>query len=701
MGKLYEELKRRNVVRVGVAYLVVGWLILQVIDIVVPLLDVPDWVGKTVLIFLIAGLPVALFFAWAFEMTPQGVKKTAEVDLDASITPSTGQKLDRMIIGALALAVAFLVYDRFNPVATAPPESVPGAETPAPAAPVAATAPTLEKSIAVLPFSNLSGNKETDSFVAGLHDDLLTQLAKIHDLKVISRTSVLRYAGTTRSLKEIAAELGVATIMEGGIQRAGNRVRINVQLINSETDEHIWAETYDRVLTTENVFDIQSEITRQIAAALKAALTPAEEAGLDERPTENLAAYEAYLNSKLLEERYRNGGEDTVDEAIAAAKLAVSLDPNFAEAWSQLAYVQLNRFWFVGRDQVDAGAARASIQRAGALKPDAPEVGLMLGLYHYWVNYDYASALPELDGVLATQPGNEQAWAVRGYVLRRSGRWEEALVSLKKAASLNPNDVNNAGEVAYTMLAMRRYDEALQWLREREPRFPGDENLRIVKESVNLATTGDADPMVTTLRRLASQENPDLGLRLAYVLLEAGFGDPQRALDYLDNWAPGLIDVQYQFWPADLLRAYIHYSAGRTGEAKSFAAKALPAIEAARRFEPNEPDIEKAMAYALALMGRADGAEAAARRVRQIYPRSRDDWGGADYLISVTEALAIAGRHDLAIGWLDEYLSGGAASITLLALKSNHFFKELAGEPGFAALVKKYGLVPEDRSPKK
>lgn len=669
---------------------------MQVIDIVVPLLDVPDWVGKTILIFLVAGLPLALFFAWAYEMTPQGVKRTAEVDLDASLTPSTGQKLDRMIIGALALAVAFLVYDRFKTPGTEPGTP----ETTVAAKPAAATVPAIGKSIAVLPFSNLSGNKETDGFVAGLHDDLLTQLSKIHDLKVISRTSVLRYAGTTRSLKDIAAELGVATIMEGGIQRAGNRVRINVQLINSATDEHIWAETYDRVLTTENVFDIQSDITRQIAAALKAALTPAEEAGLNERPTENLAAYEAYLNSKLLEERNSDAGEDTIDEAIEAAKLAVTLDPNFAEAWSQLAYVQLNRFWFEGRNQVDAGAARASIQRAGALKPDAPEVGLMLGLYHYWVNYDYAAALPELDRVLATQPGNEQAWAVRGWVLRRTGRWEEALVSLKKAASLNPNDINNASEVAGTMLAMRRYDEAMQWLRERESRFPGDDNLKIMKESGILATTGNAGPMVTTFRRLASQGNPDLGLRLQYVLLEAGFGDPQKALDYLDRWVPGLIDVQYHFWPEDLLRAYIHYSAGRNEEAKSFAAKALPAIESARRFEPNEPDIEKAKAYALALMGRADEAVASARRVRQIYPRSRDDWGGADYLISVIEALAIAGQNDLALRWLDEYLSGGAAPVTLLVIKSNRSYKALAGEPGFKALVEKYGLVPEDRSPK-
>ena len=694
MGTLFSELKRRNVVRVAIAYAVVGWLIIEVIDTIAPRLDMPDWVPTFFIVLVLVGLPLALFFSWAYELTPEGVKKTEEVDRGGSITHSTGRKLDFVIIGALVVALGYFVWERQGLVDQTG-DGQPGNIEAALAARAAAG-----KSVAVLPFSNLSGNTETDAFVAGLHDDLLTQLSKINDLKVISRTSVLRYAATTRSMKEIAAELGVAAIMEGGVQRAGNRVRINVQLIDSATDEHLWAETYDRVLTTENVFDIQSEITRQIAAALQAALTPAEEAGLAERPTDSLAAYEAYLSSKLLEERYNDTSEDVIDEAIEAAKLAVELDPEFAAAWSHLAQVHLDRFWFTSRDQSDASAARAAIERARALKPDAAEVGLMLGLYHYWVNYDYAAALPELDRVLALEPGSEQAWAIRGWVLRRSGRWDEALQSMQRATALNPNSVGDLIEVADTLRVRDRFEEAQAWLRTAETRFPGNTAIEIAKAQLTLSMTGKAEPLVAALRRAILVENPDPTDRLFHILTEANFGDARRALEYLESWAPGTIDVQYNFWPEDLLRAYIFYVSGRSAEAKDFAAKAIPVIEAAQRFEPNEPDIEKAKAFAMALMGRAKEALAAAKRVREIYPRSHDDWGGSDYLLEVTAVLAIAGHNALALEWLDDYLSGDGAMLTLIEIRKMPAFAPLTKEPGFAGLIEKHGLVPEDKSPR-
>ena len=691
MSNLFEELKRRNVVRVGIAYLIMGWIIMQIVDVLAQTLVLPEWFGRAVLVLLLVGLPLALFFSWAFELTSEGLKKTEEVDADASITHSTGRKLDRMIIGALVLAVVFLVYDRFSTSATAPP--------PAPVEKGAITtsaAPT--KSIAVLPFSNLSSNPETDSFVAGLHDDLLTQLSKINDLKVISRTSVLRYAATTRSMKEIAAELGVATIMEGGVQRAGNRVRINVQLIDSATDEHLWAETYDRVLTTENVFDIQSEITRQIAAALEAVLTPAEVAGLAERPTDSLAAYEAYLNSKLLEERYNDTGDDVLDEAIAAARLAVELDPEFVAAWSQLAQVYLARFWWEGRNQGDASAALAAIESARAIEPDAAEVGLTLGLYHYWVNFDYAAALPELERVLTVEPGNEQAWAIRGWVLRRAGRWDEALDSMKKATSLNPNSVEHVTAIWRTLVALNRFAEAQAWLRAAEARVPGNISIALTKADGTLTMTGDAGPLLAAILRSVSQAEPEAGIRMGYVITEAKFGDPEVALDYLDQWAPGLVDVQFDFAPEDMLRAYVLHAAGRLDEAKDFAARALPMIEAAQRVEPNQPEIEKARAFTMALMGRADEAEAAARRVRALYPVSLDAFGSANYLIAITEVLAIAGRNALALEWLDDYLSSGGALQTLIEIRQWPAFAALAQTPGFAALIEKHGMVPVDES---
>lgn len=688
MPSLISELKRRNVFRVGTAYVLVAWLVAQAGDLAADNLAFPDWFMPMLLVVLALGFPIAAFLAWAFELTPDGVKKTEEVDRDASITPSTGRRLNYFIIAALALAVVLLLADRFRttvpPAATEPGQSAVRIE--------------LDKSIAVLPFSNLSADTGTDSFVAGLHDDLLTQLSKINDLKVISRTSVLRYADTVHNIKDIASELGVATIMEGGVQRSGDRVRLNVQLIDSATDEHIWAETYDRVLSTENVFDVQSEITLQITTALRAALTPAEEDSLASRPTDSLAAYEAYLNAKLLLEQRTERGDDVVSEAIVAARQSVELDPGFAEAWATLAHTYLSRFWYTSREQSDAGEARNAIGRARALRPESTEVGLMLGLYHYWVNFDYAAALIEVDRVLALESSNERAWAIRGWILRRAGRWSEALEALQRAAVLDPNSVENLVEVEDSLRVLDRFTDAAAWQDGAEKREPDNTQIRLRRAWLIQTTTGDPGPLVALYRELVRTENIGWYERVEHVLAEARFGDSQRALDFLAQWAPGTSDVQYQFWPEDLLRAYVLWNHDEATEAARFAERALPIIDAAQRLEPSEPDIERAKAYALAIMGRKQEGLASARRVRELYPRKLDDWGGGDYLFAAAEALAIAGQDELALQWLDEYMSGNGSDFSLASTRRYPAFARLADTPGFAALVKKYGLVPPDKS---
>jgi len=249
----FRELRRRNVFRVAIAFLIVAWLLLQVVDILVPILALPDWVGRFVFLLLVIGFPISLLFAWAFELTPEGVKLEKNVDRTESITPSTGRKLDFTIIGVLVVALGVSMYANFDedvepdsvsPVAEIEPDDE--------SAEVLATAG--KASIAVLPFANRSADESDAFFVDGMHDDLLTQLAKISALKVISRTSVLQYRDTEKSMKVIGDELGVTTLLEGGVQRAGDRIRINVQLIDANTDEHIWAETYNRELTVDNIF---------------------------------------------------------------------------------------------------------------------------------------------------------------------------------------------------------------------------------------------------------------------------------------------------------------------------------------------------------------------------------------------------------------------------------------------------------------
>lgn len=688
MPSLISELKRRNVFRVGAAYVLVAWLVAQAGDLLADNLSFPDWFMPMLLAMLALGLPIALFLAWAFELTPQGVKKTEEVDRDASITPSTGRRLNYFIIAALALAVVLLLADRFREP-TAATESIRDGGN---------VVTSLEKSIAVLPFSNLSTDTSADSFVAGLHDDLLTQLSKINDLKVISRTSVLRYADTVHNIRDIGAELGVATVMEGGVQRAGDRVRLNVQLIDSATDEHIWAETYDRVLTTANVFDVQSEITRQIATALQAALTPAEQVSLESRPTDSLTAYEAYLDARLLLKQRDDRGDEVLTEAIDMARKSVELDPGFAEAWATLAHAYLSRFWYTSREQGDASEAWASIDRARELQPDSTAVGLMLGLYHYWVNLDYASALVEVDRVLTLESSNEHAWAIRGWILRRAGRWSEALEALKRAAVLDPNSVENLVEVEDSLRVLDRFQEAAAWQDAAEKREPENPQIRLRRAWLRQATTGDSRPLLTLQRELVDKGNIGVVERVEYVLAEARFGDAQRALDFIGQWSPGTIDVQYHLWPEDLLRAYVLWNHGESTEAARFAARALPIIDAAQRIEPNEADIERARAYALAIMGRKDEALAAAQRVRELYPRSLDDWGGGDYLFAAAETLAIAGQDELALKWLDEYESGNGADFSLASTRQYPAYARLADSPGFLALVEKHGLVPTDKS---
>ena len=332
---LIAELKRRNVFKVGIAYVVAAWLILQLTDVLSELIELESDVGKIVIILLVVGFIPALIFAWAFELTPEGIKRESAVDPDVSITHVTGRKFDFAIIGLLVIAVLFMFVDNY--VLEAEPEQTEIAAEQV----LAAESTPRKKSIAVLPFTNRSPNPDDIYFTDGVHDDLLTQLAKIDAFSVISRTSVMEYRDTSKNLKEIARELGVANVMEGAVQRAGNRVRINVQLIDAGTDEHLWAEVYDRELTTENLFDIQSEIAQAIAGALQATLTDSELANMADVPTKNVAAYELYMQARRFSFAQTEIGFDT---ALELHEEALRLDPEFKLAWIGLASAHMNNY---------------------------------------------------------------------------------------------------------------------------------------------------------------------------------------------------------------------------------------------------------------------------------------------------------------------------------------------------------------------
>ncbi len=452
---LFNELKRRNVIRVGIAYAVASWVLLQVVDLVFEYITAPAWIMQVFMLGLAIGLPVVLILAWVFELTPEGIKLESEIDPSQSVAAHTSRKIDRVIIVFLALAVTFLVADRVI--------TKKGSEPISQESMLQATEPDNEKrdptpvevlndkSIAVLPLVNRSIRPEDAFFAEGLHDELLTQLSRISALKVISRTSVMGYAGTTKRISEIGEELGVATLLEGGVQRSGDRVRINVQLIDAASDEHLWAEIYDRELTADNLFDIQSDITRAIANALQAVLTGEEQQNLDQKPTDNAEAYAYYLRSKAAAKEYgRNISE--IDQSIASYQAAIALDPNFAAAYAALSFDWVERYWTSDKLGDELKYSLESLQKAQALAPESAETLTAEGYYHYWGHLDYAVALSAFERALEHEPGNTKAMKGMASTLRRMGRLEESIALMEKVASVDPMDADVSSDVGYTLL---------------------------------------------------------------------------------------------------------------------------------------------------------------------------------------------------------------------------------------------------------
>jgi TolB-like protein/Tfp pilus assembly protein PilF len=441
---LFAELKRRNVIRVATAYVVAAWLLIQVVETIFPAFGFGDTAVRWVVIALAIGFLPALVVSWVFEITPEGWKKETDVLREPSIARSTGRRLDRAIILLLALALGYFAFDKFilDPVRDeriAETARVEAAE----ARPGAAD--RRERSIAVLPFVNRSGSAENAWFTDGMHDELLTRLSHISALRVISRTSVLHYRDTARPIPEIAAELGVATVLEGGVQRMGDQVRVNVQLIDGRTDEHLWAELYDRQLSAETLFEIQSEITRAIAAQLSTELSAEEDRALGQRPTENLAAYDAYLRGLADLEVYMLAAEESAVEQFTTA---VELDPAFAGAWAGLCEAQLGRYrTTLDREAFDA--AEAACRRALKLDDRLLEVHVALsalyrtsGLYSRAEVTVQQAEFSRAEAVLAKAFEIDSlsllALIERGFVRAAQGRLVEAEADLRRAAEADP-----------------------------------------------------------------------------------------------------------------------------------------------------------------------------------------------------------------------------------------------------------------------
>src|SRR3984893_4776518 len=379
----FAELKRRNVYKVAVAYAVVSWLIIQIATQVFPFFEVPNWAVRLVVLLLILGFPAALIFSWAFEITPEGIKRESEIEPSKSIARKTGRKLVAGTVVLAVIAASLFVFQFVRPRSTSP-----------------SVATISSKSIAVLPLANLSRDPDNEYFVAGMQDEIITRLAQISDLKVISCSSTQRYKGGGHSLRQVATELGVTNILEGSIQKANDQVHVNVQLLNAVTDSHLWADTFDRKLT--DVFGVESEIAKTIADTLRAKLTGREAATLEARPTENNGAHDLYLKGRFFWKKRTSADMKT---ALGYFEQAANVDPNYAVAYAGMANCYLPLPLYGGGVPTEMyPKATAMAQKAIALDPNLGEPLASLGLIHALFDFDFATSVREFEETIRLNP---------------------------------------------------------------------------------------------------------------------------------------------------------------------------------------------------------------------------------------------------------------------------------------------------------
>ena len=418
MNELLSELKRRNVFRVGVAYIVVAWLIAQVAELALDSFDAPSWVIKTILLLLALGLPVVLFFAWAFELTPEGLKKEKDVDRSQSITQQTGRKLNAAIIVMLVVAVGVLLVDKFALRSDAPP-------------PATQEASATDTSVAVLPFVDMSPAKDQEYFTDGLTENLLHALAQVRELKVAGRTSSFAFKNQNLDLREIGRQLNVSNILEGSVQKVGDRVRITTQLIETEGGYHLWSETFDRDLT--DIFSVQDEIATAVAGALRENLLGQEE--ISAGYAGNFEAYNAYLLgvSHAKERTY-----ESWNKAVEQFQLALELDPDMALAWAALSDVYSQLTGFGSEFETGYEQARAAALKAIELDPNLPEGYLALAEVQTRHDWDWDGAEASVRRAQALRPGDSEILAEMAFLERIRGDFEGTLADSELALSRDP-----------------------------------------------------------------------------------------------------------------------------------------------------------------------------------------------------------------------------------------------------------------------
>jgi TolB-like protein/Tfp pilus assembly protein PilF len=676
----FAELKRRNVYKVAVAYAIVGWLLVQVATQVFPFLEIPNWVVRLVIALVAIGFPIALVIAWAFELTPEGIKRTDDVDLAASARQPRKHAWIFVVMVGAALSIGLFFIGRYssrNTVSAARTETATGLSI-------------SQKSIAVLPFENLSDDKGAAYFADGIQDEILTKLASIADLKVISRTSTAKYKSKPEDLRTVSQQLGVANVLEGSVQKAGDKVRVNVQLIDARADSHLWAKTYDRDM--KDVFAIQSEVAQEIADSLQAKLSPAEAKTLATAPTENPEAYDLFLKAEyfanqILSSTAKNPAE-TARTAAGFYEKATAADPNFALAYARLSYLKARIYWYNTDPSPQAiDAATKAGERALQLQPELAEAHLSMGYLHYWNRRDYDAALAEFDKARKTLPNSANVLTAIAFVHRRQGKMEQALDEFQQSAALSPRDNLLAREIGSTFVYMRRYAEANSAYDRALAMVPDDVETQVARATM-LQTSGDLDAASRTLAMIPAAADPDGWVSYARWQLALVRHQPDAALATLEHAPAWLVN----HWPntrapVALLRAQALVQKGEIGPARTAFLEAQQALEGLLDKPRTQAEAQSYLAFVYAGLGQKEAALESGRHATETLPYSRDDMIGGFYLAQLAMVEAQLDEKQSALSHIEQLLAIPVGHVLSRAsLRLDPVWDPLRNEPRFQKL---------------
>jgi TolB-like protein/cytochrome c-type biogenesis protein CcmH/NrfG len=674
----FGELKRRNVYKVALAYVVGGWALAQGLAQVLPVFNVANWVIQLLVVLIVLGLPIALVLAWAFELTPQGIKRTETADA----MPATTRKKNRVWIYVVVMGALFsfglFFLGRYT--ARSPRQSE------------AAT----NKSIAVLPFATLSDDRNDAYFADGVQDQILTNLAKVSDLKVISHTSVRQYkSGAERNMREIGRQLGVAYIMEGSVQRAHDRLRINAVLIDARTDSHIWAETYDR--TAADLFAIQSELAQSIVTQLKAKLSPQQKAEIEERPTRDLDAFELYIQAKAIIDSYINAIDvrAALLGALKSLDQAITRDPNFVFAYCLSARANSLLFFFDLDPTPDrVSLAEAAVNTALRLRPDSAEAHFARGDFLFRCRRDYDRALEELAIARPGLPNSSPFFILSGYINRRRNNFPQAERDFSTAFAIDPRNPNAYNLLADTYVLERRLPEAVRVL---DNVLAAGETAPIVyfrRASAIQSGTGDIGPLRDVLAKYPDMEfaGGQTPTRVWIAMLDRDYARAEKFL--ADSPRKDFQDIDFSFYfPKSWYEAMIAREKGDAAKATAAFRECREILVQRLAVKPEHARTIAVLAQVDANLGQKDLAISEAQHAIDLMPTSKDIYDGALVLEGLAQIYTWTGDRDRAIDLVQKLLTMPGYT-NYGRLKLHPLWAPLRGDPRFEKIVN--SLAPKD-----